>query len=46
MDRELNNGIIECIVYIDKSLREKEESEVQGTLGKNLPASDFTFLPF
>jgi len=26
MDRELNDGIIGYIVYIDKSLREKEES--------------------
>ena len=25
MDRELNDGIIEYIIYIDKSLREKEE---------------------
>jgi len=29
VDRELNNGIIGYIVYTDKSLREKEESEVQ-----------------
>ena len=27
MDRELNDGIIRYIVYIDESLREKEESE-------------------
>ena len=26
MDWELNNGTIEYIIYIDKSLREKEES--------------------
>ena len=26
MDRELNNGTIGYIVYIDKSLREKEKS--------------------
>ena len=26
MDRELNDGIIGYIVYIDESLREKEES--------------------
>ena len=26
MDRELNNGIIGYIVYINESLREKEES--------------------
>ena len=29
MDRELNNGIIGYIVYIDKSLREKEESRCE-----------------
>ena len=26
MDKELNNGIIKYIVYINKSLRKKEES--------------------
>ena len=33
MDRELNKGTIGYIVYIDESLREKEESEVQGKEG-------------
>ena len=36
MDRELNNRTIGYIVYTDKSLREKEESEVQGKEGVSL----------
>ena len=29
MDRELNNGTIKYIIYIDESLREKEESKCE-----------------
>ena len=36
MDRELNDGTIGYIVYTDKSLREKEESEVRGKEGVSL----------
>ena len=36
MDRELNNGTIGYIVYIDKSLKEKEEFEVRGKKGFSL----------
>ena len=36
MDRELNNGTIGYIVQTDKSLKEKEESEVQGKEGVSL----------
>ena len=36
MDKELNDGTIGYIVYIDKSLREKEESEVRGKEGISL----------
>ena len=36
MDRELNNRTIGYIVYTDKSLREKEESEVYGKEGFSL----------
>ena len=36
MDRELNNKTIKCIVYTDESLREKEESKVQGKEGVSL----------
>ena len=36
VDREFNNRTIGYIVYIDKSLREKEESEVRGKEGVSL----------
>jgi len=36
MDRELNDEIIGYIVYIDKSLREKEEFKVRGKEGFSL----------
>jgi len=36
MDKELNNGIIGYIIYIDKSLREKEGVCVRGKEGFSL----------
>ena len=44
MDRELNDGIIGYIVYIDKSLREKEKSEYK--VKKGFPQAYTAYMPY